>query len=869
MELLRGVMKRQPEELEQALAQTQAELRRSRELFGALSQVAAELDLARPNREVLEALGVGLSSLGLECVVCCYLADQGVMVPEYLSVPPKLLWVAERLAGRTMGEFRVPVDLLQLQPIMQVRKAVYFPEVYSKTESFLPGIEARVARQILDAFSLGEHIPVAFFPLQSGERLYGLLGIWGEALQARDIEPLYIFARHVSVALENARLFEQLQSELAERQNAQASLRSSRQTLAQRAAELRLVLQSAQLLTSTLEMNQVLEIICEQLLAVADVDRVVLSRWNPNANQLRFWLAHERAYESPVDLPEQFDVQDFPSYIWAIQETRTLTLQLEDPELTATEQARFRSLSAATVIALPLARAGEVVGLVELASSRSRRFGDSEIRVCQAIAQHAVLALENASLFGRLQEELTERKLIEKQLQDKAFHDTLTGLPNRALLTEELGRVIARYQRDSKHQFAVLFMDLDRFKNVNDTRGHSYGDRLLVETGNRLRECVRRSDMIVRLGGDEFVVLMEDFQSLMDVTMMCERILEKVGQPLNLDDESVYLSTSIGVVVSHGEYTHPEEYLRDADIAMYRAKSGGRGRYELFDNAMREQVLRRLALERELRLAIENNQFVLHYMPIADLQRRQIIGFEALLRWQHPLRGLVAPMEFIPVAEETGLIIPIGAWVLAEACRQLHEWQIGRGWDPPLKMSVNISGEQLGQGDLVELVQDVLSESGIKPDQLCLEVTERALIEDVRAASATLARLKSLGVNIQLDDFGTGYSSLSYLRQFKVDGIKIDRSFLMQTLTNGNEMGLVRTIIMMGRELSMQVIAEGVETGAQANALQAMGCELGQGFLIAQPLPAKLVAELFQQSSNSTYWLCNPVRTPEPCTAES
>jgi diguanylate cyclase (GGDEF)-like protein/PAS domain S-box-containing protein len=435
--------------------------------------------------------------------------------------------------------------------------------------------------------------------------------------------------------------------------------------------------------------------------------------------------------------------------------------------------------------------------------------------------------------------DITERVRVEERLRYEAFHDGLTNLPNRALLLERLERASARYHRNRKHSFAILFLDLDQFKKVNDTRGHFLGDRMLVLAARRLETCVRAVDTVARLGGDEFVILMEDIRDILDASALCERILIQFRQPFYLESEPIYLTVSIGVVMSDPAYTTSEAYLRDADIAMYRAKSAGRNRFEVFDAEMREQVVKRLELENDLRQAVELEHFQVCYMPIVELQTTRVVGFEALLRWNHPQRGAVPPIHFIPIAEETGLILPLGEWVLHKACRQMRQWQERLPLDRRVTIHVNISGVQLAQSDLVGVVRHALEASRLSPQSLCLEVTESALIRDVERTLGIIRELKAMGVSVHLDDFGTGYSALSYLRQFPIDAIKIDRSFMSVHGDDRRGSDLVRTMVLMGHELGIQVVAEGIETSEQLEYLRAVNCPYGQGFFFARPLQAR------------------------------
>ncbi|PWH14517.1 MAG: hypothetical protein DDG59_13070, partial [Anaerolineae bacterium] len=433
--------------------------------------------------------------------------------------------------------------------------------------------------------------------------------------------------------------------------------------------------------------------------------------------------------------------------------------------------------------------------------------------------------------------EITEQKLAEEKLSYNAYHDALTGLPNRLLFTDRLSHLLSRVKRhDHKEWFAVMFLDLDHFKSVNDTLGHMLGDQLLVLVAKRLQRCLRASDTIARFGGDEFVILLEDLATVQDAIQVAERILADLTPPFSLAGNEITIHGSIGLVLSNPEYQTPEDMLRDADIAMYRAKALGRNRYVVFNTAMREFVVQNLEMEKELRAAIENEQLELHYQPISDMENKRVIGFEALVRWRHPQRGLISPSEFIPLAEESGLIIPMGAWVLRQACRQMRQWQDRYPTHPPLTISVNLSNKQFSQPDLFEQVETALRESGLPPASLQLEITESVIMENAELTIATLERLVAMGVKIHIDDFGTGYSSLAYLHLLPIHAIKIDRSFISGKSSADNGMEIAKTIINLAHDLNIHAIAEGVETERQWKSLQDCNCEYAQGYLIAKVL---------------------------------
>ncbi|HYO63890.1 MAG TPA: EAL domain-containing protein [Pyrinomonadaceae bacterium] len=448
-------------------------------------------------------------------------------------------------------------------------------------------------------------------------------------------------------------------------------------------------------------------------------------------------------------------------------------------------------------------------------------------------------------------QDITDRKRAEEQLLHDAFHDMLTGLPNRALFIDHLKMAIQRSRRNEGKMFAALFLDLDRFKVINDSLGHMLGDQLLVGIARRLEACLRPGDTVARLGGDEFVVLVEDIADTNDAAEIAGRIQEELSQPFNLGGHEVFTTVSIGIAPSSAGYERAEDLLRDADTAMYRAKTLGKKRYEIFDRAMHDRALKLLQLETDLRRAVDRAEFALHYQPIISLDSGRVRGFEALVRWVHPERGFISPDDFIPVAEETGLIIPIGQWVLEEACRQARAWQESHPSDLPLTISVNLSGKQFSQPDLIERVRGVLRETNLDARHLKLEITESMVMENIETAVEMLTQLRALGVEISIDDFGTGYSSLSYLHRFPINTLKIDRSFVSHMTENTENAEIVRTIITLARSLEMDVVAEGVETAEQLQQLKDLDCDYAQGFLFSKPLPREAASSFLDEHASS------------------
>jgi diguanylate cyclase (GGDEF)-like protein/PAS domain S-box-containing protein len=449
-----------------------------------------------------------------------------------------------------------------------------------------------------------------------------------------------------------------------------------------------------------------------------------------------------------------------------------------------------------------------------------------------------------ATRIAGSQSDVTHRKLAEEQLAHRAFYDPLTNLPNRALFLDRLRHALRRAQRRHDYLFAVLFLDIDRFKVVNDSLGHASGDRLLVTIARRLELALRPGDSVARLGGDEFTVLLDDLRDAADAERIAERIQRELMSPFQIGGQELYASCSIGIALSSTGYAQPEDILRDADTAMYRAKAGGRARHALFDTAMHQRAVLVLQTEADLRRAIERDELRLQYQPIVSLETGAITGVEALVRWQHPERGRVPPSEFIPVAEECGLIVGVDRWVLSHASREVASWCQRLGKPGSIRLNVNLSPRQLGMADLPEHVARALSESGIAPDALRLELTETAMMEQHDAAVLALGALKRLGVQISVDDFGTGYSSLARLHDFPIDSLKVDRSFVEVMGATGQTSRIARTIVLIGRTLGMSVIAEGVETARQLELLRELRCDAAQGYYFSPPLDSDAALEL-------------------------
>ncbi|MEO5580865.1 MAG: EAL domain-containing protein [Gemmatimonadaceae bacterium] len=522
----------------------------------------------------------------------------------------------------------------------------------------------------------------------------------------------------------------------------------------------------------------------------------------------------------------------------AVATGRTVCISNTDNKLSGSLDAEGRALDSVSYAVTPIPNSdGDVLGTISAIDSSPHGWTHAEISGLRDLASALVTELE-------LRTDLTVKRQAQEHLLYSTLHDALTGLPNRTLFTERLRHAVRRASRHPDELFAVLFLDLDRFKEVNDNLGHFAGDELLRAVARRLEACLRPEDTVARLSGDEFAILLESIAEPSDAGRVAERIEEALSFPVNLAGAEVATSASMGIVTSSMAHEQPEQLLRSADMAMYRAKAAGRARYEMFDRAMHTDALARLQLETELRRAVERAEFRLHYQPLVSLRTGRITGLEALVRWEHPDRGLLQPADFIAVAEETGLIVPVGRWVLNEACRQLMVWQTLHPRDEPLTIGINLSARQFSQSDLIDQISRAIADTGIAPHSLRLEITESAIIDKGNHATTVLSQIRQLGAQVYLDDFGTGYSSLSYLHGLPIDALKIDRMFVSSMDADEKSLRLVRTILTIARIVGVRAEAEGISTAEQLRELRSLNCEQGQGYLFSAPIPGEAVGEL-------------------------
>lgn len=592
-----------------------------------------------------------------------------------------------------------------------------------------------------------------------------------------------------------------------------------------------------QSITSTLDVDQVLTRIVEAGVLLTQADEGFLALLDEPSGQLMLRVI-KNMDEAKVRTM-RLAVED--SLAGQVVRTKTsLRLHQSTDQQTLKVSTGFLVNS---LIHVPILSKGKPLGVLSVDNHLNRRvFTEKDEDLLANLADFAAIALENAQLYQQAQQELAERKLIEQQLIHDAFYDSLTGLPNRALFLDRLKHAIERTKRHPDSLYAVLFIDLDRFKDINDSVGHLAGDEVLKVVARRLEASLRSADTLARLGGDEFVILLEELNDENSAIRVANWVQEELKNATTPSGHEILITASIGIALSVTGYQNPEDVLRDADIAMYSAKARGKARYEIFDPTMRARILQRLKLEAELRQAIERREFRVFFQPIVALESGLIVGVEALLRWQHPERGLLFPDEFISVLEETGLIVPVGEYVLRTACSQAKTWHLS-GY-PHMRVAVNISARQVHDQHLPLLVKTVLEDTGLDPGALEIEMTERMAMQDVNMTARMLKTLGDSGVKTSMDDFGSSYSSLDSLRCLPVNTLKIGQSFVGNLTQHSQDAAITKAIIYLAHSLGLNVIAEGVETMQQLSFLKANKCDQIQGFLVSRAIPGEALKKL-------------------------
>lgn len=589
---------------------------------------------------------------------------------------------------------------------------------------------------------------------------------------------------------------------------------------------------------STIE--EMLEDAAAEVCNLLQVEHVIIHRFRQEWNAL---IEVEHIIDPQHSLIGKSLPSSYFELEWLQCYERGIARVIGDMQSEASSASSLAELGVKSSIAVSIPSGFRLAGLVIIHQYDSaRRWQEWEISFLEQMVLQLAVHMHQLSLLERAQAALYERKQIEKRLLHNSLHDSLTRLPNRAFLMERLCQVCER-AKTSSYLFALLFIDLDCFKSINDSLGHTIGDRLLIAFSERLQTYLRNSDTLARLGGDEFVVLLDGIVSPDMPMEVAERILQALKSPFTIGNTEIHVSVSIGILVGNANYSNPDELLRDSDVAMYRAKKSGKGRYVVFESNMLNLTLKQFQLDSDLHQAIKQHQLSLKYQPIISLTRNKLIGFEALVCWEHPSLGFIPPDSFIFMAEENGLIVEIGQWVLYEACRQIQIWQNQFPEYASLSISVNVSGAQIMQPNFVSQIEEVLQALSINPSSLKLEITETVLMKNVEACRSKLQALQAIGVQVYIDDFGIGHSSFSYLQNFQVDVIKIDRSFIRDITSDSKSFKIVQAILNLASDMGISVIAEGVETSEQLTSIREIGINNAQGYLIARPLESFAVSD--------------------------
>jgi len=709
-------------------------------------------------------------------------------------------------------------------------------------------------------------------PLKRGQQVIGVIALQSydekHYFSNKDCEILEFIAEHLVTAIDRVRSRELLESNILQRTE---KLTQTNQQLQREIAERQLAVKAHQVLLNISELtakSQAIDIfyraLHHEINKLLSAKNFYIALLSEDKSELAFPyycdenLSHLKTRKFGDGLSEMAISTGKPILL-SNKVFYTLSAQGEVTQFTAKQNNTAHELPRAW-LAAPLSDQGEIFGVIAIQHYQDEnayqskdlelmRFVSHHISIeilrqkmqQQALKSHEALEkvinertqeLQATNLNLRMQ--IEERRKAEARLYHDAHHDALTQLPNRAMFADRLSYSIRHLKRHPKYRFSVLFIDLDRFKMINDTLGHHAGDQFLIEISRRLRECVRDNDILARLGGDEFVVLLDALQSLEDVEEIASRIINSIAQPYELDGHTLYSNASIGIAESRGSYKDANEILRDADAAMYQAKSLGRGRYVFFDDSMREQLIASMTLEQELRQAIKSKQFELHYQQISDLTSTKAIGFEVLLRWQHPTKGLLTPSEFLFMAEETGMILEIETWVIEEVCLQLKLWKQTKEYEN-VYIGVNLSGRHLIQANKLTKLMELISVNTIEPERLILEFNESAFAQHADLALKGLRKLKEFGVKLALDDYGVGLSSFNFLHNYPFEFIKLDRSFIRTLNHNEKNLSLVKALHELGTNFGYRLVAEGIESEAMLKKLQNVGCEFGQGYHISRP----------------------------------
>jgi diguanylate cyclase (GGDEF)-like protein len=609
------------------------------------------------------------------------------------------------------------------------------------------------------------------------------------------------------------------------------------------------MLQSASVrISETLDQQDVLQSVPEEFASIFSFSNCAFYLVNEDKKLLKKAALHNpHKLPLPSNKAKQQRMNGASARSRVIQTKKTVHISQANAESFPEEWGFMHKNKYESYVLIPISKQNQVIGILEVFSKQNIEFATHEFVIIKLFTDNCAIAIENADLYQRSKTEIENRKSAEEKLRHDALHDELTGLPNRSLFLDRLERLVLRNKRQSDANFAVIYIDLDNFKQINDTFGHIEGDKVLIEISKILIENTREVDTVSRFGGDEFLVLLDGYSESRNVQEFVDRILDALNQPISVVDTDIVITASIGIALPLSDSENAEDYIRNSDIAMYHAKSRGKGRYEFFSETKGLQAKKRLMLESELRNSIQHMRFLIHYQPIVELDSQKIVGLEALLRWQ-PMGGEVQlPETFIGHLETMGLLFDVGLWVLRESCKQLLAWGKKYIFDPPLTMSVNISNSQVVHPRFVHEVEMILEEFPIDPGLLILEITENIFIRDTELVSRIIKRIQALGVQIHLDDFGAGYSSLSYLDKLPIDAIKIDRAFIQQVVSPDTHRGVINSIILLAKDLGLSVIAEGIETETHVKYLENNGCKLGQGFFFNKGLPTQVLEKQFKQ----------------------